>query len=129
MNNFFIKLAWLAIPSLLATLATAKGNPMLDNSIAIYGACLTISIVGIFFSGARKHRNDNDAMLHRIDKTVSSAAMMTYRMAVYDEHFTVDEKLQAYRLYRDAGGNHQTKAYMDSLLGQDVDVYLEKHDK
>lgn len=55
--------------------------------------------------------------------------VMTCRMAIYDEHFTVDEKLDAYEIYRDYGGNHQTKKYMDELVGSDVDDYIEKHRK
>ena len=55
--------------------------------------------------------------------------MMICRIAIYDEHFTVDEKLDAYEIYRDAGGNHQTKKYMDELVGSDVDGYIEKHRK
>lgn len=55
---------------------------------------------------------------------------MTCRMAIYDEHFSVDEKLDAYEIYRDTcSGNHQTKLYMDELVGCDVDEYLEKHRK
>lgn len=53
--------------------------------------------------------------------------VMTCRLAIYDEHFTVDEKLDAYEIYRDYGGNHQTKRYMDELVGCDVDEYLERH--
>jgi len=55
--------------------------------------------------------------------------MMICRIAIYDEHFTVDEKLDAYEIYRDAGGNHQTKKYMDELVGSDVDDYIERHRK
>lgn len=55
--------------------------------------------------------------------------IMTCRMAIYDNHFTVDEKLDAYEIYRSYGGNHQTKKYMDNLVGCDVDEYLEKHPK
>lgn len=55
--------------------------------------------------------------------------LMTCRMAIYDEHFSVDEKLDAYAIYRDNGGNHQTKTYMDKLVNCDVDEYLEKHRK
>lgn len=55
--------------------------------------------------------------------------MMICRIAIYDEHFTVDEKLDAYEIYRDTGGNHQTKKYMDELVGSDVDDYIDKHRK
>lgn len=56
--------------------------------------------------------------------------MMTCRVAIYDEHFSVDEKLDAYVIYRDTcKGNHQTKQYMDELVGCDVDEYLAKHER
>lgn len=55
--------------------------------------------------------------------------VMTCRMAIYDEHFSVDEKLDAYTIYRDNGGNHATKKYMDDLVGCDVDEYIERHRK
>ena len=55
--------------------------------------------------------------------------MMTSRMAVYDEHFSTDEKVEAYGIYRDMGGNHQTKTYMDGLVGCDIDEYIERHRK
>ena len=38
------------------------------------------------------------------------------------------KKLDAYVVYRDkCKGNHQTKTYMDDLVGCDVDEYIEKH--
>lgn len=53
---------------------------------------------------------------------------MTCRMAIYDEHFTTDEKIDVYIVYRDkCHGNHQTKKYMDELVGCDIDEYIEKH--
>ena len=53
--------------------------------------------------------------------------MILLRMAIYNEHFDIDEKLEAYALYREKGGNHHTKKYMDDLLGMDVDDYLDTH--
>lgn len=58
---------------------------------------------------------------------ITQNTIMTCRIAIYDEHFSTDEKLEAYKIYRDRGGNHQTKTYMDKLVGGDVDEYLEKH--
>lgn len=53
---------------------------------------------------------------------------MTCRMAIYDEHFTTDEKIEAYIVYRDkCHANHQTKKFMDGLVGCDIDEYIEKH--
>lgn len=55
---------------------------------------------------------------------------MTCRMAIYDEHFTTDEKIDAYIVYRDkCHGNHQTKKFMDELVCCDIDEYIEKHKK
>lgn len=55
---------------------------------------------------------------------------MTCRMAIYDEHFSVDEKIDAYIIYRDTcHGNHQTKRFMDELIDGDVDEYIETHRK
>lgn len=54
--------------------------------------------------------------------------MMTCRMAIYDEHFSIDEKIDAYVIYRDVcHGNHQTKKHMDKLVGCDIDEYIERH--
>ena len=53
--------------------------------------------------------------------------IMSCRTAIYDEHFSVDEKVDAYRVYRSKGGNHQTKKYMSDLLGEDADAYLARH--
>ena len=50
---------------------------------------------------------------------------MTCRMVIYDEHFDMDEKIEAYIIYRSHRWNHRTKQHMDMLLGCDVDEYLE----
>ena len=60
--------------------------------------------------------------------TLDAVAVMVCRMAIYDEHFSIDEKVDAYRLYRAKGGNHQTKKHMDELLGVDADAYLVRHE-
>lgn len=70
-------------------------------------------------------RKSNDELKGIMQQNI----VMTCRLAIYDEHFTVDEKLDAYEIYRDNGGNHQTKKYMDELVGSDVDDYIEKHRK
>ena len=49
------------------------------------------------------------------------------RLAIYDGHFSVDEKVETYRVYRKHGGNHDAKKYMTNLLGEDADVYLATH--
>ena len=63
------------------------------------------------------------------DKEVTEFTLLTVcRLAIYDEHFSVDEKVDAYRTYKKHGGNHQTKKYMDKLLGEDADAYLARHE-
>lgn len=59
--------------------------------------------------------------------TLDAVAVMVCRMAIYDEHFSVDEKVDAYALYRAKGGNHTTKKHMDELLGEDADTWLASH--
>jgi len=65
----------------------------------------------------------------QIRKDLNDLMLMTSRMCIYDEHFSIDEKLDAYKIYRSKGGNHQTKQHMDELVGCDVDEYLERHSK
>jgi hypothetical protein len=74
---------------------------------------------------AKEHEDDT---LKDMQDTLDAIALMTCRLAIYDEHFSNDEKIEAYRLYRKKGGNHQTKKYMDDLLGEDADVYLARHE-
>lgn len=50
------------------------------------------------------------------------------RLAIYDDHFSVDEKAETYRVYRKHGGNHDAKRYMSELLGEDADAYLASHE-
>ena len=38
-------------------------------------------------------------------RTLDELTLMVCRMAIYDEHFTVDEKVDAYRIYKGKGGN------------------------
>ena len=55
---------------------------------------------------------------------------MVCRLAIYSDKFSVDEKIEAYIAYRDiCHENHQTKTYMDALVGCDIDEYIERHRK
>lgn len=38
-------------------------------------------------------------------RTLDELTLMVCRMAIYDEHFSTDEKVDAYRIYREKGGN------------------------
>lgn len=90
---------------------------------AVVGAL--VSKIKTVRKAADDARKSNDELKAIMQQNI----IMTCRMAIYDEHFTVDEKLDAYEIYRDNGGNHQTKKYMDELVGSDVDDYIEKHRK
>ncbi len=74
---------------------------------------------------AKTEREKDNAELKEL---ILQNTKMTCRMVIYDDHFSIDEKLEAYVVYRDkCHGNHQTKHYMDDLVGEDVDEYLLKH--
>ena len=90
------------------------------------------ALVGALVSKLKTAKNAvSDAKNERAElkSIMEQNIVMTCRMAIYDEHFTVDEKLDAYKIYRDYGGNHTTKKFMDELVGCDVDEYLERHGK
>lgn len=53
--------------------------------------------------------------------------LLTCRMAIYDDHFSIDEKIEAYKIYKTHGGNHKTKIYMDGVVGLDIDEYIANH--
>ncbi|MBR2804911.1 MAG: hypothetical protein IKE20_07210 [Eggerthellaceae bacterium] len=99
------------------------------NVIATIATALISSIVGALVGAivSKVKTTTKDAQDMREMQRLN--LMMTCRMAVYDSHFSVDEKLEAYEIYRDYGGNHQTKTYMDELVKCDVDDYIEKHRK
>ena len=90
------------------------------------------ALVGALVSKIRLVRKASESAKQDSDelkKLMQQNILMTCRLAIYDEHFSVDEKLDAYTIYRNNGGNHQTKTYLDNLIGSDVDEYLEKHRK
>lgn len=60
-------------------------------------------------------------------KSIDELTLMVCRLVIYNDKFSVDEKVDAYRTYRERGGNSQTKHYMDNLLDEDADDYLIHH--
>lgn len=70
------------------------------------------------------HHKEQMDELKRQREEDEQIQLITLRMAIYDDHFDIDEKLEAYVLYRDRGGNHRTKKYMDETVGMDVDEFL-----
>ena len=76
------------------------------------------SLVGALVSKVKTVRiqaEEADAEAEELKAMIAQNTVLTCRMAIYDEHFSIDEKIEAYKIYR------------DELVGGDVDEYLEKH--
>lgn len=104
--------------AILATITTALISSVTGAIVAAIVSKLKIA------NTATKNAKHEAAELKAL---MQQNILMTCRMAIYDDHFSVDEKLDAYKIYRSNGGNHQTKTYMDGVVGTDVDEYLEHH--
>ena len=87
-----------------------------------------VSAVVMKIKMVRKATDDAKRDSAELRELILQNTKMTCRLAIYDEHFSIDEKLSAYEIYRSHGWNHQTKTYMDDLVGCDVDEYLERHE-
>lgn len=88
-----------------------------------------VSAVVMKIKMVRKASEDARQSNEELKDLILQNTKMTCRMTIYDSHFSIDEKLEAYVVYRDkCHANHQTKRYMDELVGGDVDEYLEKHE-
>lgn len=87
-----------------------------------------VSAVVMKIKMVRKASEDARQSNEELKDLILQNTKMTCRMTIYDSHFSTDEKLEAYVIYRDkCHGNHQTKKYMDDLVGCDVDGYIERH--
>ena len=105
-------------------------QPLITAIITALISSVVGAVVGALVSKiktVRKASDDARRESAELKEIMTQNILMTCRMAIYDVHFSVDEKLDAYTIYRSNGGNHQTKKYMDDLVGGDVDEYLEKH--
>lgn len=106
----------------MQALLTAVVTALVSSTVgAVVGAL--VSKIKTARKAAEDAKRDNDELKALMQQNI----LMTCRLAIYDEHFSVDEKLDAYSVYRSYGGNHQTKSYMDGIVGMDVDNYLDKH--
>ena len=107
-------------------------EPIITTIITALISSLVGALVGALVSKLKTAAaavDDTKRERAELKEIMEQNIVMTCRMAIYNEHFDVDEKLDAYEIYRDYGGNHQTKRYMDNFVGCDVDEYLEKHPK
>ena len=81
------------------------------------------AVCGYLVGALKKMKADADE-----GKEMQKFILLTVcRLAIYDDHFGVDEKVATYRTYRKYGGNHDAKKYMTNLLGEDADAYLASH--
>ena len=87
-----------------------------------------VSAVVMKIKMVRKATDDAKKESNELKELILQNTKMTCRLAIYDEHFSIDEKLSAYEIYRSHGWNHQTKTYMDEVVGGDVDEYLDRHE-
>ena len=107
-------------------------EPLLSTATTALVSSIMGAVVGALVSKIKTARRAADDAKHEseeLKELMKQNIVMTCRLTIYDDHFSVDEKLDAYSIYREYGGNHQTKTYMDDLVGCDVDDYLEKHRK
>ena len=106
----------------LTVLVTALITSIVSSVIgAIVGAVISrVKLVRKAAMEAKQEAKKTNELLEQL-------TMMTCRLAIYNDHFSNNEKLEAYDIYRAHGWNHETKKHMDKILGMDVDEYLERH--
>ena len=138
MNDFAQKVLWIAIPSAFAAGIALVPQPAVEVQFVAYGLLALIAMFGIWATHAKKHRKERDEAAAKRDEEERQAlsevrdllkqnTIMTCRMAIYNDHFSIDEKISAYITYRAQGQNHHTKRYMDKQVGGDIDEYIERH--
>ena len=105
--------------------------PLIETTaISSMISALIGAIIGALVAKIRvvkKASNDAKESSRKMMEMQEQQLMMVCRLTIYDTHFSVDEKLEAYKIYSEHGWNHQTKTYMDSQVGMDVDEYLVRH--
>ena len=107
-------------------------EPLVATAVTALISSVVGAIVGALVGKLKTVRSASDEAKREhaeLMEIMQQNIVMTCRMAIYDNHFSVDEKLDAYEIYRSYGGNHQTKQFMDKQVGCDVDEYIERHRK
>ena len=108
---------------MLATMVSSA----ISAVIAAVVAALVTKIKTVKAEGD-KVREEQTAERNKSRELLKDIATMVCRMVIYSDKFSIDEKLDAYVIYRDTcHENHQTKTYMDEQVGMDVDEYIERH--
>ena len=132
------KALWVALPLFVAAGVTLIPGPENEVRAVAYALLTLIAMAGIWATNARKHRLEREEKEKRraeeerqlsieMRELIKQNTIMTCRMAIYNDHFSIDEKISAYIIYRDQGQNHHTKKYMDEQVGCDIDEYIERH--
>lgn len=98
-------------------------EPWVASAVATVVASCVLGVGGYLMGHARRITDDARRKSRQADVTT----LMVCRLCIYNEHFSTDEKVDAYRIYRDLGGNSHAKHAMDELLGGDADTYLANH--
>lgn len=108
-------------------------NPLVMTALSSLISALVAAVVSAVVMKVRVVRKasaDAKQESEEVKDLVLHIATMVCRMVIYSDKFSIDEKLEAYVVYRDkCHANHLTKKHMDGLVGMDVDEYLEKHCK
>lgn len=93
----------------------------MDQAVAYLVTAVCAAVLGFLASRV--------SALKETAAQIDDITIMVCRLVIYNDKFSLDEKVDAYRIYRSRGGNSRTKHYMDKLLGEDTDDYLAHHPK
>jgi hypothetical protein len=143
-SAFFERLLWIGIPAAIAAGVAVIKDPHVDYQLIVYGILTLTAAFGLWTTTARKHRmereqvNDTErravwAFMRKLEEELRTLRAdkdeqlkMTCRLCIYDPHFDVDEKTEAFDVYTRKGWNHKSKEHMDKVYGEDAYDYLER---
>lgn len=126
-----------AVPALVGGIVTATSNPRMDTTVLVWLIVAIIALGGLWASGARRRRREAEADALRRDRELKQHLdelkrlslenlEISCRIAIYDPHFSLSEKVEHYQVYASHGWNHDAKHHMDELVGEDIDGWLSK---
>ena len=123
MQEFWARLLWVCIPSVLAATATLVSNPRLDSQFAIYSAAAVVALLGVTLSNRRvekeKAAEENELFKSALRALLRSELMRTHHHAMRDGHAsTLDKEImeRTYRSYHNLGGNGIATTLHDEMM-------------
>ena len=123
MKEFWAKLLWVCVPSVLAATATLVSNPELDSQFAIYSAAAVVALLGIMLSNKRvekeKAEKENELVRSALRALLRSELMRTHHQAVRVGHAsTLDKEVmeRTYQSYHRIGGNGIATNLYDEMM-------------